>query len=230
MQSQQPNPNEATTPANGSCEEAGLLQKRRRMLLRVGAGSVPVTLTLASRPARAWHCNTSSAWGSAQVNPNASTTARNAQNDLVNETWTITNWKDDSSRASLGTPWDKVRVKWGLSGNASQVKRSFTVAQLFGSGSIPTGLARTDKVHKLLNDQTNTGSYRSVTVFQKYMIVAKLNAMLVPNVATCLQSFGKDQLNDMIDGTYQPSNIKTTGPWSEQTIRDYLYENWIVRP
>ncbi|MDE2298344.1 MAG: hypothetical protein KGK18_09270, partial [Burkholderiales bacterium] len=56
---------------------------RRRRLLKLGATSVPVTLTLTSRPVLAWHCNTTSAWGSAQMMPNNSTTLRNTATQLA---------------------------------------------------------------------------------------------------------------------------------------------------
>ena len=78
----------------------------RRRLIKLGGVAAPVALTLTSRPVMAaWHCNTTSAWGSAQINPNQSTTARNANNQLVDETWTIANWKDNTTRAGLGMPW-----------------------------------------------------------------------------------------------------------------------------
>lgn len=199
------------------------------MLLRAGAGVVPVTLTLASRPVRAWHCNTSSAWGSAQVSPNASTTARNKMFELENETWTIYNWKSNTTRAGLAFPWEKVRSKWSWN-SVDRAQKKFTVSQLFGFG-IPAGLLGSDKVFKLLNDQNNDGQPRTVTDFQKYMIVAQLNAMFIPNVAACLKTAdGVDQLPQMIDGIYQPSNIDTSGPWDSTTIMRYLRENWIVRP
>lgn len=220
-----PDPHDEAGPLPGA---DAARQQRRRLLLRAGAGVVPVTLTLASRPVRAWHCNTSSAWGSAQVNPNASTTARNEAKDLDDETWTIYNWKTNTTRAGLSYPWSKVKTKWGFS-STSTAKSSLTVSQVFGA-TAPSGLAAGDKIFKLLNDQTNSGGPRTVSDFQKYMIVAKLNATFIPNVASCLKSNGTDQLAEMIDGTYQPSNIHTTGPWSQATIMQYLTDNWIVVP
>lgn len=198
------------------------------MFLRAGAGVVPVSLTLASRPVRAWHCNTSSAWGSAQINPNASTLARNQVNQLVDETWTIDNWKMNQGRAGLGKPWSKVKARWSYSSSAD-AKSKFDVKVLF-PGTKPPGLSADDKIFRLLNDQTNTGQARTVTDFQKYMIVAQLNATFIANVAQCLKSNGDDQLSAMIDGTYQPSNIDSTGPWNQTTIMQYLRDNYIVVP
>ena len=149
--------------------------------------------------------------------------------ELENETWTIHNWKSNTTRAGLSFPWEKVRIQWSYD-TVAKAKKRFTVSQLFGFG-IPAGLSGTDKVFKLLNDQTNDGDPRTVTDFQKYMIVAQLNALFIPNVAACLKTAdGVGQLPQMIDGIYQPSNIDTSGPWDSNTIMQYLRENWIVRP
>lgn len=218
----------AVADANTDANADIVRQQRRRMLLRAGAGVVPVTLTLVSRPVRAWHCNTSSAWGSAQVSPNASTTARNAVTDLEDESWTITNWKANSTRAGLPYPWTKAQTIGPTFPTPADAQKGLRISHLFPTA--PTGLVATDKIYRLLNDQTNSGGPRTVTDFQKFMIVAKLNATFIPNVAACLQSNGVDQLAGMIDGSYQPTNIQTTGAWSQATIMQYLTDNYIVVP
>ena len=64
---------------------------RRRMLLKsIGTGSA-VVASLASRPAYAWHCQSPSAWGSAQINPNTSLKNNPGHTSYVDETWTISN-------------------------------------------------------------------------------------------------------------------------------------------
>lgn len=225
MHSQDPRPPEQLPVPDAVDARDAVLQRRRRMFLRAGAGVVPVSLTLASRPVRAWHCNTSSAWGSAQINLNASTLARNEANDLANETWSIANWKANSTRAGLPLPWTKVKEKWFPS--KSDPKDELKISHIFPV-TVPAGLSGSNKVWSLLNDQNNKGGFKRVTLFQKYMIVAKLNATFIPNVAKCLMSNGQDQLSAMIDGTYQPSNIDSTGAWNETKIMEYLTDNYIV--
>src|ERR1700758_2531430 len=78
---------------------------KRRRLLKAGATGASVALTLTSRPARAWTCNSTSAWGSAQLAPTTSTTARNALHGLSDDCWSITEWVNNTSHGSLGQPW-----------------------------------------------------------------------------------------------------------------------------
>lgn len=195
---------------------------RRRRLLKLGASSVPVALTLASRPVLAWHCNTTSAWGSAQMMPNDSTTARNYANRLLDESWAISDWLYNTP-ANVGSyPWVRLGTQSSMSGVASTSKK-YSVSSLFSDtgGVYPLGLNGSDKVW----DKINTGSQ-----FQKYMLVAKLNAKLIPNVASCLKSDGGiDQLKFMLDGNYTPPNTTGASAWGTSEIQSYLYNNWIVR-
>ena len=205
--------------ASASSADARFASRRR--LLKAGATGVPVALTLTSRPVLAWHCNTASAWGSAQMTPNQSTTARNAANQLADNTWSITDWQNNSTGVVGTYPWVKLGTQSSTNGVTSNSKK-YTIASLFSNtgGTYPTGLMGTDTVwDKIMNGST----------FQKYMIVAKLNAKLIPSVATCLKSDGVDQLQYMLDGSYAPSNLKGTQTWGQGQIQTYLYENYIVR-
>ena len=193
---------------------------RRRRLLKAGAAGVPVALTLASRPVLAWHCNTTSAWGSAQMMPNQSTTARNAANQLADESWTIYDWQTNT--ASLGRyPWVVLGTQTSTSA-VTTASKNYTIAWLFSDtgGVYPSGLSATDRIWTKI---------KYGTVFQQYMIVAKLNSKLIPNVATCLKSGGVDQLQYMLDGSYSPSNLKGAQSWGQNEIQTYLNSNWIVR-
>ena len=195
---------------------------RRRRLLKLGASSVPVALTLASRPVLAWHCNTTSAWGSAQMMPNASTTARNYANRLLDESWGISDWLYNTPAHVGSYPWVRLGTQYSTNGVTSASK-NYTVASLFSDtgGVYPLGLNGTDKVWYKIN----TGSS-----FQKYMLVAKLNAKLIPNVASCLKSDGGiDQLKLMLDGSYTPPNTTGAPTWGIAEIQNYLSNNWIVR-
>ena len=194
---------------------------RRRRLLKAGATGVPVALTLTSRPVLAWHCNTTSAWGSAQMMPNQSTTARNAANQLADNTWSITDWQNNSTGVVGTYPWVKLGTQLSTNGVTLNSK-NYNITSLFNGtgGTFPIGLLGTDKVwDKLMHGST----------FQQYMIVARLNAKLIPNVATCLKSGGVDQLQYMLDGSYSPSNLKGAQSWGQNEIQTYLNSNWIVR-
>lgn len=217
--------NQHEAPASLSVKSVTALTSRRR-LIKLGGAVAPVALTLTSRPVMAWHCNTTSAWGSAQINPNQSTTARNANNQLVNETWTIANWKDNTTRAGLPMPWTSlgnargVVIQTSNPGGANYYK-NLTAAWLFSSVGLPTGLAGTDK----LWDKICNGSQ-----WQKYMIVARMNTILIANVKSCLTSSTHvDQLALMATGTYSPSNLGGV-VWNQAMIIQYLEQNWIVRP
>ncbi|CAN5755176.1 hypothetical protein BH11PSE8_BH11PSE8_07310 [soil metagenome] len=190
---------------------------RRRRLLKLGASGVPVALTVASRPVLAWSCNTTSAWGSAQMMPNASTTARNGKTKLPDETWTITNWKNNSSRSTLAVPWTQfLNYK-----NSSVAFKSQLLTALYGaSGPFPNGTYSTDKIYDVICGSRGT--------FAQYMIVAKLNSVLITNVASCLKSNGVDQLSKMQGGNYAPPNGGSI--WSSTMIQDYLAGNYIVMP
>ncbi|MDT9000135.1 hypothetical protein RQP53_12735 [Paucibacter sp. APW11] len=198
---------------------------RRRRFLKIGASTVPAGLTLASRPVRAWHCNTTSAWGSAQINPVASTTNRNKLTQLTDETWTIANWQSNTIRTAVsGTPpWGvlfSTRTDCKSGGVVPAYVKSYTIGTLFSGASIPAGLSSTNYVWTVLNNGTQ---------FQKYIVTAWLNAKLIANVASCLKSGGTDQLRLMLGGSYSPPNLSGT-PWTQTDIVNYLFNNWIVRP
>ena len=199
----------------------------RRRLIKLGGLAAPVALTLNSRPVMAWHCNTTSAWGSAQINPNQSTTARNLANQQINETWTIANWKNNTSRAGLGLPWRALGLSFGLPIQTTEPSKphyykNLTVGWLFAHvGAIPAGLSSGDK----LWEKINGGSQ-----WQKYMIVARLNTRLINNVQSCLTSSTRvDQLKLMSTGTFAPDNL-TGVVWNQSMIIQYLNANYIVVP
>ena len=69
------NHNDQTAPDASSSDSviAGQELKKaasRRRLLKTGVSVAPIVLTLASRPVLAWHCKSTSAWGSEQLNAN----------------------------------------------------------------------------------------------------------------------------------------------------------------
>ena len=201
--------------ANGNVAGLAADGLKRRRLLKIGASGTSVALTLTSRPARAWHCNSTSAWGSAQLAPTTSTTARNTAHETGDECWSISEWVNNTSHGSLGLPWKKL----GCS-TTSQIN-SYTVGTLYGSkGGIPDGLLGSNK----LMDKLRNG-----TLFQKSMLVARLNANLIPSVQTCLLDNMNDQLTLMAKGSYQPPNLPGV-TWNKDDIVKYLSSNWMAQP
>jgi len=188
---------------------------KRRRLFKLGASTATVAMTLTSRPARAWHCNSTSAWGSAQLAPTASTTARTGSHEIDDECWSITEWCNNTSHGSLGQPWPRLGCSTTTQINA------YKVGTLYAPyGGIPLGLTG----NNYLMDRLKNG-----TQFQKYMLCARLNAKFVANVQICLRNNLTDQLPLMASGTYSPPNLPGV-VWNQAEIIQYLSSNWMVQP
>jgi hypothetical protein len=209
--------------------------ERRRRLMKLGAGVLPVTLTLASRPVRAWNCNTASAWGSAQINPNASVNARNSNSAVNDNSWTTSNWINNTSGQGLGKPWPVLISYCGASGS---ILNSYTMGKLFGTSgpfpvtslsTIPGTLSPPAASAPLSKDTLVIDAMKAGDQFLLYMIVARLNQMLLPStVGACLVSAGsQDQLKLMLDGLYSPPNLPSM-VWLKADIIKYLQQNFIV--
>lgn len=201
-----------------------MVSSRRRRFLQAG---VPVGLTLASRPVMAWHCNTTSAWGSAVLrNGGASVQARAAAAVLTNtECWTISNWVNNSVRAAVSSspPWSFVAAYWYAGRSVTYCKKNLTVAKVFPGGL--KNVSPNAKVSDLF--AANAGSYATM------MLVARLNTMFAGhNVAQCVvSSTGEDMLVKMAalgPNSFKPNNAGSTAPWTESDFRNYLYSNYLV--
>ncbi len=211
-------PSEPTLPVG-----AGVSQRRRRF---IQAGVVPVGLTLASRPVMAWHCNTTSAWGSAVLrNGGASVQARAAAAVLSNtECWTITNWANNSIRSQVSNtaPWMYVVARWYSGKTVTDAQAKLTVGKLF-PGTLKN-VSSTANVYQLLTK--DPGGWGTL------MVVARLNTLFAGHsVADCVLSNGQDMLLTMAaqgPNAFRPSN-STGSPWTEAEIRRYLSENYLVR-
>lgn len=210
----------AATPVDGTV----VSQRRRRF---IQAGVVPVGLTLASRPVMAWHCNTTSAWGSAVLrNGGASVKARAELAVIKNtECWNISNWRYNTVRKEVnGTaPWVFVASRFFGGGTVSNAQKKLTVSHLY-----PAGLRLVNagsKVHALIDADPNS--------YATFMLVARLNTLFAGNrVAECvISSSGEDMLLKM--GAQGPNVFKprdsTGAAWGEEQIRNYLYSNYLVR-
>jgi len=182
----------------------------RRRLLKSGVSLAPIVLTLASRPVLAWHCKSPSAWGSEQLDPTTSLKTNQGHASYVDETWTVTNWKNNTTRAGLQLPWSKLGY---YNGTWRQVK----VSQLVSRGvAIPAGVDTNMKVIDFLG---------SGTEFQKAIVVAQLNCILLSSVRNCITLA---ELNKMASGTYSPPHVDTI--WNPTDIVKYLQSNWIAVP
>lgn len=184
----------------------------RRRMLKKGVGLAPIVLTLASRPVLAWHCKSPSAWGSEQLDPTTSLATNPGHTEYVDETWTISNWKNNTSRAGLGKPWAK--LGFGDT-NWNKVK----VGYLLSLGlTVPPGLDTNKKMVDFLGGSGGNS-------FQRTVVVAQLNGYLLPSVRNCISIA---TLKQMATGTYSPPHLSEV--WHESDIVQYLQNNWIATP
>ena len=199
----------------------------RRRLLKRGVAAAPVLLTLASRPVLAWHCKSPSAWGSEQLNPHTSLATNEGHKKWADETWTISNWVSNSDRLGVGNPWAKLYAKYnGIKNNSGQFDYTkVTVAKLFGNVpglGRPSGLSNSAYVKVVLSSGTD---------FQKYIIVAQLNYILLAPLASPYdldRCVTLAELKKMASGSYSPPNVSFV--WNQTDIVSYLFNNWIIQP
>lgn len=206
-------------PESVDLSAQALASARRRHFIKMGAGALPVGLTLASRPVLATSCMSASAWGStvgvAQTTSQYTRAAAKAK--TISGAYTLSQWKS-ASPACGG--WTSL----GL----TTTRTTYTVGALCGS-SIPTGLTSTSTVWGVL---TGTGTTLAEQ-FQRAMIVAWLNFKVSAPVNACLTDPSRPSLNQLTTlGSI--GSAGGTGPdgkqWSQQTVIDYLNLNWVSRP
>jgi hypothetical protein len=196
----------------------------RRRLIKLGTAAVPVVATLTSRPAFAWHCMSPAAWGSIDANPNTSLKTNAGHQTYADETWYISNWKDNIARSATGTsspPWDVFFIKYpSIKSAASNKSSKVTIAMLQGIGIQGAGADPNAKVRALLG----TG-----TEFQKSVITAQLNYLtLSPLISNKMEScLAFDKLTEMASGTYYPVGSGSPAWYADEIVR-YLKENWIA--
>lgn len=221
---------------------------RRRRFIKLGASTVPVTLTLASRPVMAWHCNTTSAWGSQQLVPTAASVKARMDAAVVtgSETWSKSHWRNNTvyGTVSSKTPFQVLAEYCGYKQTSTVVngktvtktavqncQEQCTIGQLFGSGGL-YGVSNSLKVWDAVR------GLGGATEFATYMTVAKLNMQLTPGIyKTRLQACfrdnkGADQVTWMAKqgpDRYVPTGLPNTSPaWSWAKMKQYLESNWLV--
>lgn len=200
----------------------------RRRLIKIGASSIPVVMTLASKPVLAWHCKSPSAWGSEQLNPNTSL----SHNEYQDETWTITNWKGNTARSAVGTsmkPWDKLKSVYpSIYDSSTKTNNAFDytkvkVSKLFSVVSTlgrPSGLSDSTTIKTVLT---------SGTTFQKNIICAQLNYLLLSPLSlnqmeSCIDF---SELKKMAAGSYSPPTLPGV-TWNSTQIVTYLQNNYFT--
>ena len=190
----------------------------RRRLIKLGTAAVPVIATLASRPALAWHCQSPSAWGSENMNPNTSLKTNVGHQSYQDETWYVSNWKGNSARNST-KPWDRFFVTHGNVTNPAKKWYLVTFAHLSALGyTVPVGFNASDKVKDKLTTSAD---------FKTSVLVAQLNFKCTPTtwqneMSSCVDF---DDLKNMASQS-APYN---TAYWSQENIRVYLFNNWLAR-
>ncbi len=213
---------------------------RRRRFIKLGASTVPVTLTLASRPVMAWHCNTTSAWGSQQLAPTAASVKARMDSAVVtgSETWSKSNWRNNSAYYTVSDkrPFqvlaEHFKYSKTYSKTAEQVcQANCTIGKLFGSG----GLFGVSDSLKVWDAVRGVGG---ASEFATYMTVAKLNMLLTPGMYknrldACFRDIkGVDQVTWMAKqgpNRYVPTGLPNTSPaWSWDKMKQYLESNWLV--
>ncbi|UCV17293.1 hypothetical protein [Ferribacterium limneticum] len=210
----------------------GALGVVRRDLFRKGA--VAVGVTLASRPVLAWHCKTTSAWGSELLNPTTSLKNDTAHPKVADEGWYVSDWKNNSNyngaMSGVGKPWNYLKTKYpGIENSSTKTNGVFdytkvTVGMLATTLSIqiPTGVSvASTAISVFANGRQNFGAAT---------LAAQLNFKLLSplidpfNHEKCVNL---DQLKLMAVTNFKPS---VGGDfWSQTQVVDYLYLNYIIR-
>lgn len=199
----------------------------RRDLFRKGA--VVVGVTLSSRPVLAWHCKTTSAWGSELLNPATSLKNNTTAHALfADEGWYVKDWAGNVSRA-LGTPWAYLASKYPAIVN-SKTKTGTT----FDYKKVTVGMLAT-----YLGVQTPTGvssgnlayvvlGYGNLD-FRASTLAAQLNFIVLnpnPDPYSQEKCVNLAQLKQMATATFTPS--VGGSPWTKAQIVTYLSNNWLA--
>lgn len=219
-------PQSSATPTPVSPVKGSVVSQRRRRFIQ--AGVVPVGLTLASRPAMAWHCNSTSAWGSALLRDGGASVKARAATAVINNTecWNVSNWTGNTVRGEVSpmTPWGVVSAQAFRGKGDDYAKKNLLIKNVFPAGHWQFG------PNVKVTDAFATGGSAGIGTL---VLVARLNAMFAGHrVAECALSNGVDMIQKMAStgpGLFKPTN--STGlAWAEKDYRRYLVENYLALP
>lgn len=211
----QPTP-DAQAPVDVSAHN--LASARRRRFIKMGAGAVPVAMTLASRPVMATNCITASAWGSVQGLAGTSQYNRALSKKVViSGAFTLGQWCNSSAIcngwATLGCTTSSQRTNYLLS------------TLLNGSGVTSTaGLTGTLKVWTIL---TATNTY---SAYQRTLVAAWLNWKISATSKSCLSSTTDQTVNRLKElGTIASGGSQLWGKrWYPADAVTYLTSNYLA--
>lgn len=230
----QPMP-EAPASVDAAAAQPG--SARRRRFIKMGAGVIPVALTLSSRPVLATSqgkCFSASAWGSVQtlVNTTASQYVRKANVAPTVSCFTLSEW---CGGYNATTPTNSKPTCQGWQATSISCAnlylstvRSYTVGKACG---ISSGTCGGMSYSKPAWDILNASSGYSAP--QKALLVAWLNYRISATTKTdvcVIDTFSTNQLSTL-------SNIVAagggTGPdgkwWTPTNVQTYLHDNFIGR-
>lgn len=222
-------------PASVDMSDPSLDSARRRRFIKMGAGVIPVALTLNSRPVLATNsqgkCFSASAWGSIQtlVNTNASQYTRKAGKAPTVTCFTKAEWIALASPSVVSCRGWQITSISCKSLNLSTVKK-YTVGNACGAPSGTAGVRGSYAVWDMLADTHPTVRCSDV---QKAMLVAWLNFRISGTTRTdvcVIDSFSTNQLtalgNIVASGSGRGPDGKT---WSALDVQKYLDSNYIGR-
>lgn len=234
--SERPNPDFQPTPETPAPVDVvgrQVASARRRRFIKMGAGVVPVALTLSSRPVLATNsqgkCFSASAWGSVQtlVGTNASTYTRKANNAPTVTCYTRAQWIEkyryNNTDYSRCEGWRKNSI------NCADLKVStvskYTVGTACGNSSGTAGIPGNVTVWAAL-----TGNYSNA---KKAMLVAWLNYRVSGTTKTdvcVIDTFSTNQLTKLGNIVASGQGIGPDGKqWYAADVEKYLYDNFIGR-
>ncbi|MFT7722601.1 MAG: hypothetical protein QM788_07190 [Roseateles sp.] len=235
MSEHQPNDSQPApgAPAHVDVSARQAASERRRRFIKMGAGVVPVALTLSSRPVLATNsqgkCFSASAWGSVQtlVGTNASQYTRKAAAAPTVTCYTLAQWvaKYRTGKTDYAScdGWRKNSISCADL-KVSTVKK-YTVGSACGSANGTAGIGKNVKIWDAL-----TGNYSAA---QKAMLVAWLNYRISNTTKTdvcVIDTFSSNQLttlgNIVAAGSGKGPDGKT---WYAEDVRRYLESNFIGR-
>jgi len=215
------------------------IAQSRRRLFRQGASVVAVTL--ASKPVLAWHCRTPSMWGSMAMNPATSLMKNeNHLSGVVDESWYIANWKDNSERQDVPLaqkkPWDALfhgkpwpantavfltsapsNGSYVIVSNGSSIRYvkidSYQVSDFCIDAGISCNASGT--VKSLFSNQST---------FNAHIVVAQLHEKLLPGVRECVDTELNLASIALANGVATINGVN----WTPEMFIDYFEANWIA--
>ncbi|MFN3862141.1 MAG: hypothetical protein ACK4R2_11805 [Roseateles sp.] len=196
-----------------------LASARRRRFIKMGAGAVPVAMTLASRPVMATNCITASAWGSVQGLVGTSQYNRAISKKVViSGAYTLSAWSNSSN----------ICAGWNTLGcNTTNKRTNYRLSTLLNGSGVTSTAGLSDGTLKVWTILTSPNTY---TTYQRTMIAAWLNWRISTTSQACLASTTDSTVNRLIDlGSIPPAGTRLWGKmWQQADAVTYLTSNYLA--